>query len=178
MNNSWIQTHTGKKFFPLDPNLDDIDIEDIAHALSMLCRFNGHCSDFYSVAQHSVLVSQWCEPSHALYGLLHDASEGLGLSDISSPIKRSEVFSQYRKAEHTLQAAIYKKFGLDEVEPESVKVSDLKMLATEATQLMSPLNKEFTFKYEPLNFKINLLNPMEAKTLFLDRFNWIKNGKK
>jgi hypothetical protein len=55
---AWIQTYTGKKFYPLTATIDDIDIEDIAHSLSMQCRFNGHCYVFYSVAEHSVLIAE------------------------------------------------------------------------------------------------------------------------
>ena len=58
----WIQTYSGKKFYPLDPRPEDIDIRDIAHALSLNCRFNGHCRCFYSVAEHSVGVSSSQSP--------------------------------------------------------------------------------------------------------------------
>jgi hypothetical protein len=63
----WIQTATGRPFWPIDPRPEDIDIEDIAHALSMLCRFGGHCLRFYSVAEHSVLLSQYVAPEHKLW---------------------------------------------------------------------------------------------------------------
>ena len=53
----WMQTHSGLRFYPLDPRPEDIRIEDIAHALPMICRFNGHCSRFYSVAEHSLNVA-------------------------------------------------------------------------------------------------------------------------
>lgn len=53
----WMQTFTGRQFWPMDPRPEDLDILDIAHALSLLCRFGGHCQRFYSVAEHSVHVS-------------------------------------------------------------------------------------------------------------------------
>ena len=55
---SWAQTFTGRQFFPLDPDPQDIDIVDIAHSLAMQCRYNGHTDRFYSVAEHCVHVSR------------------------------------------------------------------------------------------------------------------------
>src|SRR5271165_7548492 len=83
----WIQTYTGRVMYPLDPRPEEINIIDIAHALSNLCRFTGHVRTFYSVAEHSVRVSQHCDPKDALWGLLHDASEAY-LADMSRPMKR------------------------------------------------------------------------------------------
>src|SRR4051812_43149736 len=79
-----IITHTGKWFNVLDPNPDEVDIEDIAHALALQCRFTGHTDEFYSVAQHSVLVANHCPSEYGIYGLLHDGSEAY-LSDIARP---------------------------------------------------------------------------------------------
>ena len=93
-------TYTGKEFYPLDPNPADIDIKDIAHALSNCCRFAGHIKSFYSVAQHSVIVSELCEPENALAGLLHDASEAY-LSDIARPVKYTEQMEGYRLRLHS-----------------------------------------------------------------------------
>jgi uncharacterized protein len=95
----WIQTYTGKQFWPLSPLPEDIVIEDIAHALSMQCRFGGHVRTFYSVAQHSVHVSLLVEPQYALWGLLHDAAEAY-LVDLPRPIKKfSEMGLLYQEIE-------------------------------------------------------------------------------
>ncbi len=83
----WIQTYTCKKLYPLSPRMEDICIEDIAHSLSMLCRFTGHCKRFYSVAEHSILVSYFCDPADRRHALLHDGSE-YGLTDLPTPLKR------------------------------------------------------------------------------------------
>ncbi|MBF0612521.1 MAG: hypothetical protein HQL55_15470, partial [Magnetococcales bacterium] len=72
---NWIQTFTGRQFWPLAPVLEHIHVQDIAHALSLLCRFNGHCQKFYSVAEHSLHVATILPPELAGWGLLHDASE-------------------------------------------------------------------------------------------------------
>lgn len=83
---TWIQTFTGKKFYPLAPRPEDICIEDIAHALALKCRYSGHCLTHYSVAEHSVLVSRNVPPEYRLSALLHDSAEYV-LPDIPSPIK-------------------------------------------------------------------------------------------
>ena len=171
LKNAWINTYTGKRFCPLDPNPDDIDIGDIAHALSRLCRFTGHCEDFYSVAQHSVYVSQNCSQNKVeqLMGLLHDGSE-FALNDCSSPLKRTPGFEYYRQVEHNLQSMIYKKFGGSAIEPKSVKISDMRMLATEARDLLPIIHPDWKLEVEPYDFKIVPLPPKEAKQLFLARF--------
>lgn len=108
MPQPYIQTYTGKLFTPYDPNPDDIDINDIAHSLSLINRFNGHTKIPYSVAEHSLWVSRHCKSnSVALLGLLHDASEAY-LGDIARPLKTYE----YRAAERWLQECILRKFGL------------------------------------------------------------------
>lgn len=165
----WIQTYTGKRFHPLNAKVEDICIEDIAHALSQICRFTGHSQSFYSVAQHSVLVSYVCDKNNALYGLLHDMSEAF-LGDISRPLKRTNVFRPYREYEKKLQEVMCAKFGLPLEEPKDVKWADNKLLVTEARDLMSPLHPDWQNSMTPLPFKIDPLPPKEAKQLFLDRF--------
>lgn len=83
---------TGEFLNPLDLDSSVLDIRSVAASLSKLPRFNGHCTDSYSVAQHSILVSQLCEeayPPSAMHGLLHDATEACGLGDIARPLKRN-----------------------------------------------------------------------------------------
>src|SRR4051794_15527189 len=93
----WITTFSRRQFWPLDPHSDEIHIEDIAHSLSQQCRFGGHSRSFYSVAQHSCLVSALCKANDALWGLLHDASEAY-LGDIPRPLKSLPEFEFYQKA--------------------------------------------------------------------------------
>ena len=134
-NEAWIQTFTGKKFYPQNPTMDSICIEDIAHSLSNQCRFTGHTSAHYSVAQHSVLVSYLCNPENALHGLLHDGSE-FALVDVASPIKKLPEMIGYRELEKKVQSAIYRRFGLTEQEPADVKRADLLVLSIESNSFL------------------------------------------
>ncbi len=175
-NDAWIQTYSGKRFTPLNPNISAIDILDIAHALSNICRFTGH-SEFYSVAQHSVLVSYICNQENAFHGLMHDSSEAY-CQDIASPIKKMPEFNTYREIEKKIQLAIATKFGFSHIEPEDVKKADLLLLATEQRDVMSAHRSDWNLNIEPLPFKIIPLAPTEAKNLFLKRFHETKNNKK
>lgn len=173
MSDDYIMTFTGKRMRPLQPDPDDIDIEDIAHALSNLCRFSGHVRRFYSVAQHSVLVSHFCNPADALWGLLHDAPEAY-LLDLPRPVKKGLRFhgnAVYDVAEDALMDCVCRKFGLDPEMPVSVRKADDVMLATEAHQLM-PLDEAFLrLPQSPLRGSLHCLQPDAAKQLFLTRFS-------
>lgn len=178
MIETWIQIYSGKKFFPLDPNENDLNIEDIAHALSNQCRFAGHVREFYSVAQHSVLVSLDCCPENALAGLLHDASEAY-LVDLPRPLKQSGGFEFYNEAERNLMAAIERKFGLTGHCWQSIHESDMRVFAAECRDLMSPLHPEFDVGgFAPIDDRIEPLTPKEAKQLFLLRYNELTDGRK
>ncbi len=166
---AWIQTYSGRRFNPTNPNPDAIVIQDIAHALSMQCRFTGHTKKFYSVAQHSVLVSHICNEEDALWGLMHDASEAY-LIDVPRPLKRSGKFQAYLDFEAQMQEAICKRFGLPVQEPPSVKKADVKLLATEARDLMSPLHPDWVNRTTPLPFTIEAWSPQKAKDMFMQRF--------
>lgn len=171
----WIQTFTCNKYWPLEPRAEDVRLEDIAHALSMMCRFAGHCRRFYSVAEHCVHVSEILEPKSpqvALWGLFHDASEAY-LVDIPRPVKIAKDFSFYRGAESANMMAICERFGLDPVEPPAVKIADNIMLATEAKALFehavdgwtdilpAPIIMEYPLGWSPELAKKNFLKRYE-----------------
>jgi hypothetical protein len=118
-----LQTFTGRLVHPMRLTVDDVDIRDIAHALSMLCRFGGHAQQFYSVAQHSFLASQLVPPDEALWALLHDASEAY-LVDVPTPLKRLAAMSGYRAVEAQVQLTICHAFGLSHEMPASVHAVD------------------------------------------------------
>lgn len=136
MDGTWIQTYSGVKFHPLNPNPDDINLKDIAHALSMQCRFSGHCKWHYSVAQHSVHVSMELPPEMRVWGLLHDASEAY-LVDLPRPLKRSsEMGSLYMEIEERLMRAVAARFDLQWPMPDAVHDADNALLMAEKRDLM------------------------------------------
>lgn len=130
---SWILTRSGRKFDLVSPNEDMVDPTDIAHSLSMQCRFNGHTRHFYSVAQHCVLVAD----------LLHDATEAY-VGDLVRPLKEGmrefyecqNLESLYDAVERKVWIAICARFDLDPILPDCVKHADLVALATEKRDLM------------------------------------------
>jgi len=128
-----IKTFSGRYVNVFSPDPDDIVIEDIAHGLSMMCRFGGQMPDFYSVAQHSCMVADLCWGMDKLAGLLHDASEAYML-DIPSPIKKG--LPDYKRVEKNLMRVIAEKFGFDYPLPPSVKNADHHMLITEMNGLI------------------------------------------
>lgn len=138
---SYILTYTGKHFDPVEPEEDLIDITDIAHALSMLCRANGHFPIFYSVAQHSIACAREAMalglPRPVVLGcLLHDASEAY-LSDVTRPVKKELPY--YLEVEERLQELIWQHFigrALTKEELRLVFQIDDRMLSMEFHQLM------------------------------------------
>lgn len=135
----YFTTYSGIKFNPIAEDAwERIDIRDIAHASSNICRFNGHGKMFYSLAQHCVLVSYLCDPEDAFEGLLHDGSEAY-LSDVVRPVKETELFEQYRWLEKKLEADIAKKFGTPFPMSPSVKEADMEIVVWEAENLFTPV---------------------------------------
>lgn len=129
----WMQTRSGGRFYPLDPRAADVKPSDIAHALSLLCRYGGHVERFYSVAEHCVLMSEAVAPEHALAALLHDATEAY-VVDVPRPLKR--VLAGYREIEDRVWLAIAERFGVPPVIPAGVHLADDRILLTEREALM------------------------------------------
>ena len=183
---AWIETYTGKKFHLLDPQPDEIDIEDIAHALSNQCRYTGHTRRFFSVAEHSIHVSL-LSYNFKLAGLMHDASEAY-LSDISRPVKQlTPVGPPYYQVEDKMMTAIANKYGFEWPLPKEVKTADNIMLFTEKDQLMTSLSWSDDKSTEDarseaiLDYAETRLigNPPETvKRMFLDRFYEVSNSRK
>lgn len=166
----WIQTYTGRKFWPLEPRAEDVDIVDISRSLSQLCRFTGHTRTFYSVAEHSVRVSQEVPQEFALWGLLHDASEAY-LLDLARPLKLLPELAPYRDAEAAVMRAVCERFGLPLEQPEAVGRFDRVLLRTEQRDLMQPpAPGEDRSDAEPLRERIRPWSATDAESDFLLRF--------
>ena len=135
---TWILTSTGRRFDLERPKAADVTLEDIAHALAMQCRFNGHTKHHYSVAQHSVLVSLHVPDGLRLHALLHDGHEAY-VGDIVNPLKMLLFLSRLEAIVDGIDSAIRERFGLRELtggEIAVIKQADLEALRTEARDLL------------------------------------------
>lgn len=128
----WMETYTGGKVHFTNPRPEEINITDIAHQLSMLCRFTGACREFYSVAEHCIRVAHIVPINLKLAALLHDAAEAY-TNDISRPVKHAHKLDEM---ETILTFAIDNKYKIDSRHPE-IREADNILLATEARDLMA-----------------------------------------
>lgn len=173
----YIRTYSGERFYVLDPRPEEIDIQDIAHHLSLVCRFVGGIRTMYSVAEHSVRVSDWLmdatgDVELALWGLLHDASEAY-LGDVTRPLKQSWLMFGYRFIERRVSAAIAQRFELRGGEPASVKEVDARICITEARDLRIAARGDISGVrrgYQPLPITIKPWTSAVAERQFLARF--------
>lgn len=169
----WMQTFTGRRFWPLDPAVEDVCIEDIAHALAHQCRYAGHVDRFYSVAEHCVWLSLCVPPDLALAALLHDAAEAY-VVDVPRPLKRS--LAGYAEIEDHVLTTIMRALGLHtgssryEIPP-LVKAADSRILLDERAALMSATAHPWAVDgLEPLSVPIAGWIPDVAEQCYLDRF--------
>lgn len=163
----WIQTASGRQFWPIDPRANEVFIDDIAHALSMLCRFGGHALRFYSVAEHCVLLSRVAEPQDKLWALLHDASEAY-LVDVPRPIK--PYLYGYEAAESRIMRAVMERFNLHLDMPQRVKEIDHAILMDERLQVMATPPVPWSTDGAPLGVKLQFWSPEIARFEFLSTF--------
>jgi hypothetical protein len=170
----FMQTFTARQFWPLDARPDEVHIEDIAHSLSLQCRYAGHCRRFYSVAEHSVLIANWIwwhgSAADALCGLLHDATEAY-LVDMPRPVKRS--MHEYRLHEAALWKVIAARYGLPEVMPDVVHEADNRIIADELVN-MAPMAWHARHN-DPLGVELQFWSPEEAEANFLATFEMLRN---
>jgi hypothetical protein len=176
---SWMQTATGRAYWPVDPRGEDVCIEDIAHALGHLCRYAGHTTTFYSVAEHCILVSRMVPPEHAFKALLHDATEAY-VVDVPRPLKKS--LPGYAEIEERNWRAICDHFGLTYEMPKCIHDADVAILYAEREALLLPSPRD--------DWGMGLVTPMKANpgsifgympgrasALYMARFDELKELK-
>lgn len=170
MHDPYVSTFLGNRFYLTRPHIDDVAIEDIAHGLAYQCRFNGQTQDFYSVAQHSLIVMQLVPVEHRLAALLHDAAEAY-LGDMVKPLKN--LFPEFSEIEARVMEIIGQRFDIDLIglHP-SIKQADLIALATEKRDLMPHSTEPWVslFGIEPLVEIIEPMPPQRAKQAFLNAY--------
>lgn len=171
----FMQTFSARQFWPLDARTAEVHIDDIAHSLSLQCRYAGHCLRFYSVAEHCVHVARWIwwhsTPMNALIGLLHDATEAY-LVDMPRPVKRS--LYDYRMHEAALWKVIAARYGLPEEMPAIVHDADNRIIADELVN-MRPMAWHAKHN-DRLGVRLGFWSPERAEREFLDLFRSLWGG--
>ena len=170
---SCITTVSGRFFDILKPEEYEYDIEEIATALSNLCRYTGHVNRFYSVAEHSVLVSRIVPVGLSLVGLLHDASEAY-LGDVSSPLKK--LLSEYRAIEERVEEAIARQFGLSFPYPAAVHEADKRLYWKEREEIANSGVRDRLWHQDlraTRKVEVVGMSPVMAKRMFLSRYREI-----
>jgi hypothetical protein len=170
-----ILTASGHYFNFLEPEKSIIRIEDIARGLAHTCRFAGQTRTFYSVAQHSVLVSYLVAPEDAKTALMHDAHEAY-IGDMTRPLKN--LIPQYQLIEARIEQAVRAVFGLPVITPASVNHADLVALASEQRDLMPRHDDEWACiaDIEPLPIRLEPVGAVDAEALFLQRYHELFDG--
>lgn len=188
----WMQTFTGRAFYPLDPRLEDIDPVDIGHSLGMQCRYNGHVKRFYSVAEHCVLMSDYflelsALPSNgltpeagrelALWALLHDAAEAY-IGDMVRPLKLH--MPDFCRVDDLMTTVIAARFGLRGVSiPREVKAVDTRILLDERAALLGTPPGDWALNgLQPLGVEIRAWGPTEATVEYLGRLAALTDVKR
>ena len=180
---TWIETFTGKRVNPMHLDEELIDINDIAHSLSLQCRFVGHCLMFYSIAKHSILVAETVrkelEPEFpnmkeavdktCLAALLHDAAEAY-LGDIARPIKHHNAFKQVVEIEKQILGKVMLKYNCTGADWQLIKKADDIMLATEAKHLMADSGKGWYLPEPALSGPFAHRSVGRAESTFLEKF--------
>lgn len=173
MSHANIQCRSGLYFDFLNPHQSNILVQDIAHALSMQCRFNGHTAHFYSVAEHSVHCSHIVPPEDAFVALMHDAAEAY-IGDVAKPLKN--ILPDYKEVEERVERALFQQLGIQYPFPDSVKIADVEMLKLEQQYAMHSTDQwHDTYQVEIPNVFLRFWSPTEARDQFLLRYEHLRS---
>jgi len=167
----FMTTISKKRIYYENPTVEMFDINDIAHSLSNICRFGGHIRKHYSVAQHSVMVSNLVPHHLALAALLHDASEAY-LSDIVRPAKR--LLAEYKELELKIQSVIEERFAVT-FDHEEIHIADNKALYAEALYFYGDIDDWGLDGFEHYA-TITPLPAEHARLMFMYRFSELTVG--
>lgn len=169
----WGQSASGRPFWACDPRPEDIHLDDIVHALSHQCRYGGHCSKFYSVLEHSVLVSLVVPKEHARDGIGHDFTEAY-VVDVPRPLKR--MLRDYAAIEWRNWDAISFALGFSLELPQCIHDADNAVLLAEKAVLMGPSPAPWSVPGEPADVVVRGLPPFLARWMFWARWHEINNA--
>jgi hypothetical protein len=171
-----IHTFSGIAFDLLNPKPEMILVEDIAHSLAFMNRFNGAALFPYSVAQHSLYVASLLPRKLKLHGLLHDAAEAY-VGDMVSPLKK--IMTEYKMVEERISRVVADVFDLSYPEPPAVKKADLAVLSAEREQVLlpsyGPWYKDFP---KPAAICIEVMSWVEVKEKFLSQLQSLLAGRR
>lgn len=179
LDDQWIGLLSGAQFNYNKPEESDVTLDDLASALSNICRFSGHLPTFYSVAQHLVNTSRIVSVEFAFDALMHDTAEAF-TNDLPTPLKWTLPI--FKELETKIETAMSKKFSFNYPYPKEVKQADTEMLILE--KLYVKLDDRVWPMYEGIEVdhlidKVDLKGwqPQRAKREFLERYHELKNDK-
>jgi len=171
---TWMQTYTGKRFDFINVDVDNIDIVDIAHSLAYSCRYGGHCKEFYSIAQHSVICSAYVPQEYQFEALMHDAAEAY-IGDIVSPLKGQ--LRNLPAIERVIEQSIANKFGLIYPFPPVILKVDRQLALAERKFLFNDLIP-WDIHEDPLDLpKLAPWHPIQAESTFMQAFDFFNKEK-
>lgn len=173
LENINVMNASGRMINPFALKAEDHDPRIVAQTLSRICRFWGQTEEFYSVAQHCLIMAElFDEPELKRWSLIHEWFEGLTGMDIPSPIKHSSVMVEYREAEIRCLHQAAEIFGLTPPMPEAVKVADKRLMVTEALQMMNSENFSWSSIATPYpELKIEPMDMDDAEEAFIEKWN-------
>lgn len=168
-----VMNASGKMINPYELKDEDFDPRIIAQTLSRVCRFWSQTSEFYSVAQHCLVMEKlFYDVELKKWAMLHEIFEGLTGMDVPTPIKHSSEMESYRVAEDKALLQAARIFGLIPPTPKEIKIIDKRLMVTEALRFMNTTNYNWLEIAEPLPLSI-IGKPMdmkEAEIAFLTRW--------
>lgn len=171
-NGDWMLMNSGCRYWPLDPRPGDFDIKDIAHGLAHTCRWGGQVDQFYSVAEHSVLVSRYVRRELRMNALMHDAAEAF-VGDIPRPLKRI-LGANYKLIEDRTHEAIAIQYGITKEMHPQVKEIDNRITVDERQQLFANNDDDLPWMFSSsVGLGVEITNPLPpalAKKLFLETY--------